>query len=219
MYTDLQKGTAVLLRGAGIIPVLVVDDVDTGLRLCDALAAGGLKAVEITFRTSAAPDVIKAAVKKFPRLMVGAGTVLNTEQLRWAFDLGVSFAVAPGFNPNVVEAAVEAGYAFSPGVATPSEIEQAYDLGVRFMKFFPAEASGGVAMLKALAAPYRHLGLSFMPTGGVTPENAPSYLALDEVAAVGGTWLGKADDVRAGNWEKIEKDAAAAMGMLAACRG
>lgn len=218
MYCELQNKTASLLREAGIIPVLVLDDVDNGLRLCEALTAGGLGAAEITYRTKAAPAVIKEAKRRFPSLLLGAGTVLNTEHLAEAFDLGASFAVAPGFNPAMVEAAAKAGYAFSPGVATPSEIEQAYALGVRLMKFFPAEALGGVAMLKSLIAPYRHLGVSFMPTGGVTRDNAPSYLALPEVAAVGGTWLGKADDVRSGAWEKIEADAAAAAAMLARAR-
>lgn len=218
MYSQIQEKTAAAMRDAGIIPVLVLDDVDSGLRLCEALVAGGLKAAEITYRTKAAPEVIRAAKKRFPDLLLGAGTVLNATHLREAFDLGAAFAVAPGFNPAVVEAAAASGLAFSPGIATPSEIEQAYELGVRFMKFFPAEALGGVGMLKALIAPYRHLGISFMPTGGVTPANAPDYLAVPEIAAVGGTWLGKADDVRAGNWDKIEKDARDAMAMLATTR-
>lgn len=219
MYAETQIKAAGLLREAGVIPVLVVENVDDGLKLCEALAAGGMKAAEITFRTKAAPDVIKAAKRRFPELLLGAGTVLNREHLRQAFDLGAAFAVAPGFNPRLVEAAARADHAFSPGIATPSEIEQAYELGVRLMKFFPAEALGGVKTLQAFVAPYRHLGVSFMPTGGVTPGNAAAYLAVGEVAAVGGTWLGKADDVKAGNWDKIAREAAAAMGVLAAARG
>lgn len=218
MYTENQEKTASLLRRAGIIPVLVIENLDDGLRLCEALLKGGLKALEITYRTKAAPDVIREAAKRFPDALLGAGTILNREHLKQAFDLGASFGVAPGFNPAIVEAAAGAGHAFSPGVATPSEIEQAYAMGVRLMKFFPAEALGGVAMLKAITAPYRHLKLSIMPTGGVNPDNATNYLSVPEVAAVGGTWLGKASDVESGNWKKIEADAAAAMALLARAR-
>lgn len=218
MYSDTQAQAAQLLRAAGIIPVLVIEDLASGLRLLESLGKAGLKAAEITYRTKAAPDVIKAAKSQFPDLLLGAGTILNTTHLKQAFDLGASFAVAPGFNPAVVDVANKLDLAFSPGITTPSEIEQAYDMGVRFMKFFPAEALGGVKMLSALIAPYRHLGISFMPTGGVTPQNAPDYLALKEVACVGGTWLGKSDDIKAGNWDKIETDAKAAMSMLAQCR-
>ena len=121
-----------------------------------------------------------------------------------AFDSGARFAVAPGFNPRVVKAAIEGGHPFAPGVCTPSEIEQACELGCRFLKFFPAEAAGGVSMLKAVSGPYKHLGLRFMPTGGVTSKNAIDYLAIKEVAAVGGTWLGKAEDLDADNWDKID---------------
>jgi 2-dehydro-3-deoxyphosphogluconate aldolase/(4S)-4-hydroxy-2-oxoglutarate aldolase len=192
--------------------------VDSGLKACEALERGGLRAAEITYRTKAAPDVIREAKKRFPNLLLGAGTVLNTDHLAQAFDLGADFAVAPGFNPAMVTAAAEKDYAFSPGVATPSEVEQAFALGVRFFKFFPAEALGGTAMLKNILAPYRHLGIGFMPTGGVTSANAPEWLAIPEVAAVGGTWLGKADDVKSGNWSKIEADARAAMDMLRSVR-
>lgn len=219
MYVENQKKTAEALRGAGIIPVLVIENVDEGLRLCEALLEGGLKALEITYRTTAAPDVIREAKKRFPEALLGAGTLLGVDQLKQAFELGASFGVAPGFNPAVVEAAAVGGYAFSPGVATPSEIEQAYAMGVRFMKFFPAEALGGVKMLGAITAPYRHLGISFMPTGGVNPGNAGEYLSIPEVAAVGGTWLGKAADVKAGKWEQIARDAREAMELLARVRG
>jgi 2-dehydro-3-deoxyphosphogluconate aldolase/(4S)-4-hydroxy-2-oxoglutarate aldolase len=219
MFVKKQLETMDKLKAAGIIPVLVLDDVDSGLRLCELLQRCGLKAAEITYRTKAAPDVIREAAKRFPDLFLGAGTVLNAEHLKQAFDLGASFAVAPGFNPAIVREAVERNFAFCPGVATPSEVEQAYSLGIRMFKFFPAEALGGVAMLKNIIAPYKHLGIKFMPTGGVTAANAPEWLAVPEIACVGGTWLGKADDLKAGNWDKIEKDARAAMDMLAKARG
>ncbi|MCC8191159.1 MAG: bifunctional 4-hydroxy-2-oxoglutarate aldolase/2-dehydro-3-deoxy-phosphogluconate aldolase [Planctomycetes bacterium] len=219
MFVKKQEETVKALRAAGIIPVLVLEDLDTGLKLCELLQRCGLKAAEITYRTTAAPAIIREAKKRFPELLLGAGTVLNTEHLHQAFDLGAAFAVAPGFNPTVVREAAARGYAFSPGIATPSEVEQAYELGVRFFKFFPAEALGGTAMLKNILAPYRHLGISFMPTGGVTAANAPEWLAIPEIACVGGTWLGRADDLKAGNWDKIEADATAAMDMLRRVRG
>ena len=186
-----------------IVPVLVLEEVKSGLKMCEILAENGLPAVEITFRTAAAAEIIREAAKNFPQLYLGAGTILNLRDLDRAFDAGAKFAVAPGFNPTVVKAAVSAGRPFAPGVCTPSEVEQAMELGCRLLKFFPAEAAGGVKMLKSIIAPYRHLGIRFMPTGGVTTANAADYLALKEVAAVGGTWLGKSDEIKAGNWSGI----------------
>lgn len=206
-FVKKQIETAQKLRESRVIPVLALEDVDSGLRLIELLGEAGLKAAEITYRTKAAPDIIREAKKRFPNLFIGAGTVLNTLHLNQAFDLGASFAVAPGFNPRVVQEAVAKNYAFSPSIATPSELEQAHELGVKLFKFFPAEALGGVNMLKNILAPYRHLGIHFMPTGGVTAKNAGEWLAIPEVAAVGGTWLGKADDVKAGAWDKIGEEA------------
>ena len=186
-----------------IVPVLVLNDLDSGMKMCEILVECGLPAAEVTFRTPAAAAIIKAASERFPELYLGAGTILNVADLERAFDSGAKFAVAPGFNPTVVRAAVENHVAFAPGVCTPSEVEQAMEFGCRFLKFFPAEAAGGTKMLKSIIAPYKHLGVRFMPTGGVTTANVMEYLAIREVAAVGGTWLGKADDIAAGNWEKI----------------
>lgn len=214
MFVKKQEEMVKVLREAGIMPVLVLENLDSGLKLCEVLLKCGLKAAEITYRTKAAPEIIAAAKKRFPQMLLGAGTVLNKDHLNQAFDLGAAFAVAPGFNPSVVGEAVEKGYAFCPGIATPSEVEQAYEMGVRMFKFFPAEALGGIAMLKNIIAPYKHLGLSFMPTGGVTAANFADYLAVPQIAAVGGTWLGKAEDIKAGNWDKIEKDAISTMEAL-----
>ena len=176
-----------------IIPVLVLEDLESGLRRCELLCECGLPVAEITFRTKAAESIIREASRRFPEMFIGAGTILNTADLHRAFDAGAKFAVAPGFNPTVVREAMKNGYAFAPGICTPSEIEQAYELGCRFFKFFPAEAAGGVKMLKSIAAPYKHLGIKFMPTGGVTIDNAADWLAVPEVSAAGGTWLNKAD--------------------------
>ena len=188
-----------------IVPVLVLNDLDSGLKMCELLSECGLPAAEITFRTTAAESIIREAAKRFPELYLGAGTILNTADLKRAFDAGAKFAVAPGFNPTVVNSAVENNFAFAPGVCTPSEIEQAFELGCKFLKFFPAEAAGGVNMLKSLIAPYKHLGVRFMPTGGVSTSNVENYLSIKEVVAVGGTWLGKADAIAAGDWEGIRK--------------
>ena len=188
-----------------IVPVLVLNDLDSGMKMCEILSECGLPAAEITFRTQAAPSIIKAASERFPELYLGAGTILNVADLKRAFDAGAKFAVAPGFNPTVVRAAVENHFAFAPGVCTPSEVEQAMEFGCRFLKFFPAEAAGGTKMLKSIIAPYKHLGVRFMPTGGVTTANVMEYLSVKEVVAVGGTWLGKADDIAAGNWDKIRE--------------
>ena len=176
-----------------IIPVLVLNDLDEGLKVCEALCNNGLPAAEITFRTAAAESVIREASKRFPEMYIGAGTVLNVNDLHRAADAGAKFGVAPGFNPAIVAEAAKCGFDFIPGVCTPSEIEQAMMLGCKTLKFFPAEAAGGVNMLKSLIAPYRHLGIRFMPTGGVKPENVETYLEIPEVAAVGGTWLNKSD--------------------------
>lgn len=207
MLNEYQKKSAAAverLSAIRIIPVLVLNSVEKGLRICELLERCGLPAAEITFRTKEAESIIREASKRFPELFLGAGTILNTDDLHRAFDAGARFAVAPGFSPKVLREAVEHALPFSPGVCTPSEIEQAYDLGCTFLKFFPAEAAGGTAMLKSMSAPYKHLGIRFMPTGGVTSANAAEYLAIREVAAVGGTWLGKAADLEAGRWDAVE---------------
>ena len=200
-----------------IVPVLVLNDVDSGLKMCEVLAECGLPAAEITFRTTAAEAVIKAAATRFPELYLGAGTILNSRDLHRAFDAGAKFAVAPGFNPTIVKEAVANGFAFAPGVCTPSEVEQAMEYGCRFLKFFPAEASGGVNFIKSLIAPYKHLGVRFMPTGGVTTANVAEYLAIKEIVAVGGTWLGKNSDIESGNWDAIRTAVKAAVELSKNC--
>ncbi|MBE6363051.1 MAG: bifunctional 4-hydroxy-2-oxoglutarate aldolase/2-dehydro-3-deoxy-phosphogluconate aldolase [Lentisphaerae bacterium] len=205
------------LSAIRIVPVLVLNDVDSGLKMCEVLAECGLPAAEITFRTTAAEAVIKAASSRFPELYLGAGTVLNSRDLHRAFDAGAKFAVAPGFNPTIVKEAVANGFAFAPGVCTPSEVEQAMEYGCRFLKFFPAEASGGINFLKSLIAPYKHLGVRFMPTGGVTTANVADYLAVKEIVAVGGTWLGKSSDIESGNWDGIRTAVKAAVELSKNC--
>ncbi|MBR2643004.1 MAG: bifunctional 4-hydroxy-2-oxoglutarate aldolase/2-dehydro-3-deoxy-phosphogluconate aldolase [Lentisphaeria bacterium] len=210
-FQELQKQTADALSAIRIVPVLALESVEDGVKICEIFNRIGLKGAEITFRTKAAPEVIKEVSNQFPDLLVGAGTVLNVYDLHRAFAAGAKFAVAPGFNPTVVKEAVRCNFAFSPGICTPSEVEQAFELGCSMLKFFPAEAAGGIKMLSSIIAPYKHLGIKFMPTGGVTTANAQEYLAIPQVAAVGGTWLGKSSDIKEGAWDKIEKLAAEAV--------
>lgn len=194
------------LAGLRVIPVLAVESAAAALPLADALAAGGLPVAEITFRTEAAAEVIRTIVSERPGMLVGAGTVTSPDQARAAAACGAAFAVAPGFNPRVVAAARAAGLPFMPGVMTPTDIEAALEAGASVVKFFPAGAAGGVKMLSALAAPYAHLGVRFIPTGGVTLDNVRDYLAVRAVLAVGGTWLASRDDINAGRWDAIAEN-------------
>ena len=189
-----------------VVPVIAIDSVESALPLADALIAGGLPVAEITFRTEATADVIALLKKERPQLLLGAGTVLTPENVRRARDCGAEFAVAPGLNPEVIREAQKAGLPMSPGVMTPSDIERAIQLGVKVLKFFPAGAAGGVEMLKSISEPYRHLGIRFIPTGGVTADNAAEYLAEANVMAVGGTWIAKKDLIAAGNWDAITEN-------------
>lgn len=187
----------------GVMPVIAIDKVEHALPLADALISGGLPIIEVTFRTAAAAEVIATISRERPTMMVGAGTVLDIPTANIAKACGASFAVAPGFNPLVVKHAQSIGLPFIPGVATPSDIEAALACGCTLLKFFPAEASGGVAMVEALSAPYKHTGVTFMPTGGITAQSLEKYLGISTVVAVGGTWLAKADDFSAGKWSEI----------------
>jgi 2-dehydro-3-deoxyphosphogluconate aldolase/(4S)-4-hydroxy-2-oxoglutarate aldolase len=187
----------------GVVPVIAIESVEAALPLADALLEGGLPVAEITFRTDAAAAVIARLVQDRPALLVGAGTLLTEANVRAAKAAGARFGVAPGLNPATVRAAQEAGLPFAPGVCTPSEIEQALSLGCGVTKYFPAEPWGGVEMLKAIASPYAHTGIRFMPTGGVNAANLESYLWFKSVTAVGGTWIARPEDLAAGKWQTI----------------
>jgi 2-dehydro-3-deoxyphosphogluconate aldolase/(4S)-4-hydroxy-2-oxoglutarate aldolase len=203
----------------GIVPVIAIDSVEAALPLADAMIEGGLPVLEITFRTAAAAEVIETLSTKRPELLVGAGTVLSVENLDRARDCGATFGVAPGLNPAVVGRAVELGFPFVPGVATPSDVEAGLALGCSVLKLFPAGVLGGVKYLNALAGPYKHTGVRFVPTGGVTPGNLEEYLALDVIAAVGGTWLAGRDDIAQGNWAEVTARCTAAVEAVARARG
>ncbi|MFW5826472.1 MAG: bifunctional 4-hydroxy-2-oxoglutarate aldolase/2-dehydro-3-deoxy-phosphogluconate aldolase [Alkalispirochaeta sp.] len=195
------------LERAGVIAVVVLDREQDAVPTARALLRGGISHMEPTLRTEAAPAALEAIVREVPEMVVGAGTVLRAEQVAQVKQIGVQFAVAPGFNPVVAAAAAEAGLPFAPGVATPSDIEAAYYHGCRVLKLFPATPLGGPKFLKSVNAAYRHLGLRFIPTGGVTAETMADWLALPEVLAVGGSWLAPTGLIREGNWDEIERRA------------
>jgi 2-dehydro-3-deoxyphosphogluconate aldolase/(4S)-4-hydroxy-2-oxoglutarate aldolase len=216
-----MSSEAILHRVAsfGVVPVITIENVDAAIPLADALLAGGLAVVEIAFRTVAAAEVIRKIVKERPKLVVGAGTVLTSANLATAKASGAAFAMAPGLNPQIVRQAQEMGLPFVPGVATPSDIEQGLGLGCKLLKFFPAEALGGVAMIENLSAPYKHTGIRFVPTGGVNTSNLESYLKLETVAAVGGTWIARKEDLTAGKWDDIGQRCRAALEIVVKTRG
>jgi 2-dehydro-3-deoxyphosphogluconate aldolase/(4S)-4-hydroxy-2-oxoglutarate aldolase len=183
-----------------IIPVVAIHDAKDAEPLAEALIKGGLPSAEITFRTAAAQAAIKAMAGRGD-ITVGAGTVLTVEQAQQAMDAGAAFVVAPGLNPKVVRFCQDKGIPVTPGVATPTDIETALDLGLEILKFFPAEAFGGLKTLKAMSAPYQ--AVKFIPTGGLNAQNVLDYLQFPKVAAVGGSWIVKSSDIAEGNFEKI----------------
>jgi 2-dehydro-3-deoxyphosphogluconate aldolase/(4S)-4-hydroxy-2-oxoglutarate aldolase len=193
------------LKRLKVIPIIAIEKVEDAMHLADALMEGGLPIAEITFRTEAAAGVVEKLAKERPGLLVGAGTLLTVDNLKKAMDCGAKFGVAPGFNRKIVEASIKIGFPFSPGIMTPSDVEAALELGVKVLKFFPAEAAGGINMLKSLVAPYAHAGVQFIPTGGINLQKAKDYLAIPEVVAVGGTWIAKKEDISGGNWKDIKE--------------
>lgn len=203
----------------GVLPVIAIESPEQALSLADALIQGGLPVAEITFRTEAAAEVIKILKAERPQLFLGAGTILSVENLVKAQELGALFGVSPGLNPAICRKAQELGFPFFPGVMTPSEIEEGLSFGTRILKFFPAEASGGTAMLKASSAPYAHLGVRFIPTGGVNMKNLEEYLSMKEVLVVGGTWIAKKDTIAQGRWQDIRKAASEAVSLVRKLRG
>jgi len=185
---------------AKLVPVIKLENPKDAIPLVDALVAGGLLVAEITFRTVAAPHAISLVRKERPDVLVGAGTVLTVAQAKKAIESGASFVVSPGFNPAVVDYCIEKGMPVFPGVTSPTEVEMGLARGLKVLKFFPAEASGGVAMLKALSAVYE---VRFMPTGGVSDKNVLSYLALKNVIACGGSWMVKPELIEFGKFDEI----------------
>ncbi|NOH60600.1 MULTISPECIES: bifunctional 4-hydroxy-2-oxoglutarate aldolase/2-dehydro-3-deoxy-phosphogluconate aldolase [Vibrio] len=189
------------LKQFKVIPVIQINSVEQAIPLAKVLVENGLPVAEVTFRTEAAADAIKAMREAYPEMCIGAGTVLNAEQIEQAQQAGAEFVVAPGLNPNTVRRCQEVGMPIVPGVNSPSQVEQALELGLNFLKFFPAEASGGVAMVKSLLAPY--VDVSLMPTGGIGKGNVNDYLAIERVVCCGGTWMVAPKLIENEQWEEI----------------
>ncbi len=206
---DIQK--------LGIVPVVVIDDAKDAQPLAQALCDGGLPCAEVTFRTEAAEESIRIMSQKFPQMLIGAGTVLTTDQVDRAVAAGAKFIVSPGLNPRIVKYCVEKNIPITPGCSSASDIEQALENGVEVVKFFPAEPAGGLPMIKALAAPY--VGVKFMPTGGINQENVKEYLKYNRTLACGGSWMVKGDLIKAGDFDKITKLTKEAVEIVKESRG
>lgn len=187
---------------AGLVPVIKVQKAEDAVPLCTALSRGGLPVAEITFRTAAAEEAIRLVHEALPDVLLGAGTVLTVEQADRAWAAGAGYIVAPGLNPDVVRHCIEKGYPVLPGCANPSDIEAALSFGLKTVKFFPAEALGGLKLIKAMSAPYGDV--RFVPTGGINEKNLCEYLAFPKIAACGGSWMVPEDLINAGAWDKIE---------------
>ncbi len=198
------------IEDAKIIAVLTIDSVENAAPLARTLLEGGIRAMELTLRTPQAMDCLVRIVNEVPEMLAGVGTVIRPDQVREAKANGAAFAVSPGTNRTILQAAKDEGLFFGPGIATPSDIETALEFDCRLLKFFPAETSGGLPHLKSMAAPYSYLDLQFIPLGGINESNLKSYLAEPLIAAVGGSWLAKQEEIRNAEWDTILKRATTA---------
>lgn len=189
------------IQNLAVVPVVVLEDTEDALPLAKALCEGGLPCAEVTFRTDAAEESIKIMTEAFPDMLVGAGTVLTAEQVDQAVKAGAKFIVSPGFDPEIVDYCILKDIPVFPGCITPSEVAQAVKRGLKVIKFFPAEQFGGIAAIKALAAPYTYI--KFMPTGGINPKNLENYLSDDKIIACGGSWMVKGNLIKEGRFDEI----------------
>lgn len=205
------------VQDMGVVPVVVLNDAKDAAPLAKALCEGGLPCAEVTFRTDAAEESIRIMAEQFPEMLLGAGTVLTTEQVDRAVAAGAKFIVSPGFDPEIVDYCIEKGILILPGCITPSEVAQAVKRGLSVVKFFPAEQFGGVATIKALAAPYTNV--RFMPTGGISAKNLPDYLRFKKIVACGGSWMVKGDMITAGEFDKIKEMTTEAVALVKEIRG
>jgi 2-dehydro-3-deoxyphosphogluconate aldolase/(4S)-4-hydroxy-2-oxoglutarate aldolase len=199
------------LAQKGIIAVIEIEREVDAVPTARALAAGGVTAIELALRTPAAEPSIALIAKEVPVIMIGIGTIIEAGQAaRVKKQLGVYFGVSPGINPQIVKEAAVCGLPFAPGIATPSELELALSLGCRIVKFFPAEGMGGLSFLKSIDAPYKHLGVKYIPLGGISEDNLAAYASLPQILAVGGSWIAGKDLIKEGNWNEITRRAKAA---------
>ena len=219
MPINFNKDLQQRISRTGAIAVLIVDDAEAAVPLAEALVEGGIDCMELTLRTPAAFEALQAIKNKVPRMVAGVGTVLTSSQVDQAVEVGADFAVAPGLNRRIVERATQRGLSFAPGVVTPTEIESAIELGCRLIKFFPAEPAGGLGYLKSMAAPYEHLGIRYIPLGGVSRENSTAYLQSPLISAIGGSFIASRQQIRDQDWEGISKSAADTRDLVQSARG
>jgi len=198
------------LTECGVIAVLVVDRAEDAVPLAEALLEGGICAMELTLRTPVALEALEKINSRVPQMLTGVGTILTVDQVQGVVNAGAVFGVAPGMNGKVVQAAIDRGLSFAPGVVTPSDVERALEYGCRLLKFFPAEPSGGLSYLQSMAAPYMHQQLRFVPLGGVNSQNMEAYLGSPLIAAVGGSWIAGRQAIRDHDWDSITASARAA---------
>jgi 2-dehydro-3-deoxyphosphogluconate aldolase/(4S)-4-hydroxy-2-oxoglutarate aldolase len=210
----LEPEVIARIRAAKILAVVVVDEPGCAVPLVEALQAGGISGIELTLRTPAAFEALRLVRQAYPELLIGMGTLIDKAQVAPAVAGGADFAVAPGCNPALLRSAAEAALPFFPGVATPSDIEAALAEGRTLLKFFPAEPCGGISYLQSVAAPYAHLDLEYIPLGGLDAENFTRYLALENVPAIGGSWIAPRELIRKRDWETITRNALEATGKL-----
>jgi 2-dehydro-3-deoxyphosphogluconate aldolase / (4S)-4-hydroxy-2-oxoglutarate aldolase len=218
MSQAFDSDLAARIEAAGVIAVLVIDRVEDALPLAKALLDGGVNVMELTLRTSAGLAALREIRRGAPEMVAGAGTVLSPEQVDAVKEAGAAFAVAPGVSRRVLEAAAKAGISFAPGIATPSDIEVALEYGCKLLKFFPAEPLGGLTYLKAISAPYAHLGVKYLPLGGLNDKNMAAYLTDPLISALGGSWIAPRDLIKAGDWQAITANAAKAVEFIASTR-
>jgi 2-dehydro-3-deoxyphosphogluconate aldolase/(4S)-4-hydroxy-2-oxoglutarate aldolase len=218
MKSHLPAEVLERLEHCGVAAVLMIDEVERAVPAARALLEGGIDVMELTLRTPCAVDALRRIRADVPAMLAGVGTVLQAGQVNEIAEAGAAFALAPGTNPRVIAAARARGLPFIPGIATPSDIESAVELGCRELKFFPAEPSGGLSYLRNVSAPYAHLGLRFLPLGGLSAKNLPDYMSEPAILAVGGSWLATRSMIQAEAWDKIRSQAAEARKIIDATR-
>ena len=218
MATAFDPELSARIASFGVIAVLVVDRADDAVPLGRALLDGGVGVMELTLRTPAALEALKKIRTELPEMIAGVGTILTADQVKEAKAAGAAFGVAPGMNARVLSAAAAEGLSFAPGITTPSDIEAALEFGCRLLKFFPCEASGGLPYLKNISAPYAHLGLKYIPLGGISEKNMATYLGEPIIGALGGSWLAPRELIQAGDWKAITAKSAAASEIIKSIR-
>jgi len=217
MKGDLPAAQKICDRG--VVAVLMIDRVEDAVPVAHALLEGGVDVMELTLRTDAAMGALQRVKADVPEMLAGVGTILIPAQVEEVREAGADFGVAPGMNPRVLQAAQGAGLPFAPGIMTPTDIEAAIEFGCQVLKFFPASSSGGLAHLKNIAAPYQHLGIKYIPLGGINQANMGDYLSNPMIAAIGGSWLASKALIAEKNWQAITDNAKAAVAAVAEARG